>query len=39
VPGSYRLEARTRRAATGVLVHAFDVLDLHPETGQVEIAF
>jgi hypothetical protein len=39
VPGSYRLEARTRRAVTGVLVHEFAVLDLHRETGQVEIAF
>jgi hypothetical protein len=39
VPGDYRLEARSPRAATGVLVHAFSVLDLHPETGPVEIAF
>jgi hypothetical protein len=39
VPGDYRLEARSPRAATGVLVHEFAVHDLHPETGHVEIAF
>lgn len=39
VPGAYRLEARSPRAATGVLVHEFEVLDLHPEIGHAEIAF
>jgi hypothetical protein len=38
-PGDYRLEARSPRTATGVLVHEFTVHDLHPETGHVEIAF